>query len=365
MLIPGCLDTTPEGLSGVEILAPSEVIEGDTVELQVYVSISIGAKYLWDFGDGSGSSGETVDHVYFEEGEYMVTLTVIDKEDRIGNSKKLIKVLHRNEQPEASLEATYGGQGQTIKVNSIAFFDGGASSDPDGDVLSFEWDFGDGYYGDVMRPNHEYTSVGNYTVTLTVRDNGNMTSTSETWVLVQMRTYVVTFVERTTVIPAHPGYTEENKHSLEVHNYPYNLTGVNYDFEWSEDEVSDSPDNPVVGTLFPDEFSLSVSTNYIGNLTENGTSGNLELNFMAINSIPSDLILSLGSISEVNQYLFTNGYTSAKGQGQWNTMINCNEAPSILDPFNLVSGTDLDNDKGNDWVLFVEYTYYKGIMTET
>ena len=78
-----------------------------------------------------------------------------------------------------------------------------------------------------------------------------------------------------------------------------------------------------------------------------------------------DLILSLGSISEVNQYLFTNGYTSAKGQGQWNTMINCNEAPSILDPFNLVSGTDLDNDKGNDWVLFVEYTYYKGIITET
>ena len=362
MLIPGCLDTTPEVLSGIEILAPLEIIEGDMAELQAHGSKPSGAKYLWDFGDGSGSSGEMVNHVYLEEGEYMITLTVIDKEDRIGNSKTLIKVLHRNEQPVANLDATYGGQGQIIKVNSIAFFDGGASSDPDGDVLSFEWDFGDGYYGDVMRPNHEYTSVGNYTVTLTVRDNGNMTSTSETWVLVQMRTYVVTFVERTTVIPALAGYTAEGASTLQAHNYPYNLTGVNYDFEWSEDEVSDSPDNPVVGTLFPDDFSLDVSTNYLVNLTENGTSGNLELNFMVLNSIPSDLILSLGSISEVNQYLFTNGYTSAKGQGQWDTVITCNEASSITD---LGLNSFLDTDDGNDWVLFVEYTYYSGIITET
>jgi len=362
MFMPGCLDTTPEGLAGIEILAPLEVVEGDMAEIQAQGTKPSGAKYLWDFGDDTGSSGEKVKHIYLEEGEYMITLTVVDEEGRIGNSKTSILILHRNEQPVASLDATYGGQGQTIKVNSIAFFDGGASSDPDGDVLSFEWGFGDGSYGDVMRPNHEYTSVGNYTVTLTVSDNGNMTSTSETWVLVQMRTYVVEFVEKTIVVPALAGYTAEGASTIQAHNYPYNVTAVNYDFEWSEDEVSDSPDNPIVGTLFPDDFSLSVATNYVVNSTENSTSGNIEFNFAVLDSIPNDLILSLGSVTEVNQYLFTNGYTSAKGQGEWDTVITCNEAGSITD---LGLGTFLDADDGNDWVLFVEYVYYTSIITET
>ena len=86
----------------------------------------------------------------------------------------------------------------------------------------------------------------------------------------------------------------------------------------------------MVGTLFPDDFSLGVSTNYVFNLTENGTSGNLEVNFDVLSSIPEDLILSLGSENEVRQYLFQNGYTSAKGQGSWVTSITCNDAPSIV-----------------------------------
>ena len=357
MFMPGCLDTTPEGLAGIEILAPLEVVEGDMAEIQAQGTKPSGAKYLWDFGDDTGSSGEKVKHIYLEEGEYMITLTVVDEEGRIGNSKTSILILHRNEQPVASLDATYGGQGQTIKVNSIAFFDGGASSDPDGDVLSFEWGFGDGSYGDVMRPNHEYTSVGNYTVTLTVSDNGNMTSTSETWVLVQMRTYVVEFVEQTIVVPALAGYTAEGATTPLNHAYPYNLTSVIYNLEWEEDEDLDSPENPFVGTLFPDDFSLGVSTNYLFNLTENGTSGNLDIDFDVLSSIPEDLILSLGSESEVRQHLFQNGYTSAKGQGSWVTSITCNNAPSI--------GLLFDMDDGNDWVLFVEYVYYTSIITET
>ena len=84
--------------------------------------------------------------------------------------------------------------------------------------------------------------------------------------------------------------------------------------------------------------------------------------FIVLNSIPSDLILSLGSVAEVNQYLFANGYTSAKGQGQWAAVITCNEASSITD---LGLNSFLDTDDGNDWVLFVEYSYYNSIITET
>ena len=49
-------------------------------------------------------------------------------------------------------------------------FDGSASSDPDGDEISYEWDFGDGEKGEGDRPLHTYAREGRYIVTLTVFD---------------------------------------------------------------------------------------------------------------------------------------------------------------------------------------------------
>ena len=359
MLIPGCLDSTPESIDGVDISVLAEsFVEGDSIQFMASGNNPKGAKFLWDFGDSTGSSSKNVKHTYTEEGTYTVTLTVIDESSRIGVAKKEVDILYRNQAPVASLEATYGGVGQQVKVNSIAFFDGGASSDPDGDVLEFEWDFGDGGKSTLLRPNHEYTSTGNYTVTLKVTDPSNESSTAETWVHVNIRTYNVEFVQNEITIPAFAGYTAEGATTTQNHNYPYNLTSVTYYLEWEEDEELDSPDNPVVGTLFPDDFSLGVSTNYVFNLSDNGTSGNLEIEFDVLSSIPDNLVLSLGSESEVRQYLFQNGYTSAKGQGTWITSITCNDAPSIVpELFNEV-------DQGNDWILYVSYTFYESIITE-
>ena len=359
MLIPGCLDSTPDSIDGVDISVLAEsFVEGDSIQFMASGNNPKGAKFLWDFGDSTGSSGKNVKHTYTEEGTYTVTLTVIDESSRIGVAKKEVEILYRNQAPVASLEATYGGIGQQVKVNSIAFFDGGASSDPDGDVLKFEWDFGDGAKSTLLRPNHEYTSTGNYTVTLTVTDPSNESSSAKTWVLVNIRTYNVEFIQNEITIPAFAGYTAEGATTTQDHNYPYNLTSVTYDLEWEEDEELDSPENPVVGTLFPDDFSLGVSTNYVFNLTDNGTSGNLEIEFDVLSSIPDNLILSLGSEDEVRQHLFQNGYTSAKGQGTWVTSITCNDAPSIVpEIFNEV-------DQGNDWILYVTYTFYESIITE-
>jgi|GEM_PF-7100698 len=60
-------------------------------------------------------------------------------------------------------------------------FNGNASYDVDGNIISYIWDFGDGFTGIGMRPTHTYTLGGNYTVTLTVTDNeGAKNSTSIT-----------------------------------------------------------------------------------------------------------------------------------------------------------------------------------------
>ncbi len=49
-------------------------------------------------------------------------------------------------------------------------FDGGGSVDPDGDPLTYAWNFGDGSSGTGVAPTHAYTGLGAFTVTLVVND---------------------------------------------------------------------------------------------------------------------------------------------------------------------------------------------------
>jgi PKD repeat protein len=53
---------------------------------------------------------------------------------------------------------------------SPVHFDGGASSDPDGDALAYAWSFGDGGTASGAAVQHAYAQDGAYTVRLTVRD---------------------------------------------------------------------------------------------------------------------------------------------------------------------------------------------------
>ena len=59
-------------------------------------------------------------------------------------------------------------------VNEGITFDASLSTDLDGMIKSWEWDFGDGSYGNGVIITHAYSTVGNYKVTLTVTDKDDI-----------------------------------------------------------------------------------------------------------------------------------------------------------------------------------------------
>jgi fibro-slime domain-containing protein len=59
----------------------------------------------------------------------------------------------------------FGSSGEQVQ------FDGSASFDPDGNIVSYAWDFGDGNTGTGISPVHTYAATGEYMIELCVTDD--------------------------------------------------------------------------------------------------------------------------------------------------------------------------------------------------
>ncbi|WP_187971090.1 PKD domain-containing protein [Aquibium microcysteis] len=126
---------------------------------------------LWDFGDGTRASGTVVPHAFHRPGIYRVSLTVLD--DTAFDSAKGVDVIevHVEERANQRPVAEAGGD-RTVRAGEAVRMDGGGSTDPDGRILFYSWDFGDGSGGDLPAMEHAWWQPGTYAATLTVRDDG-------------------------------------------------------------------------------------------------------------------------------------------------------------------------------------------------
>ena len=73
-------------------------------------------------------------------------------------------------------------------VKEDILFIGSGSKDPNtGDVLKYNWDFGDGNTEVIQNPSHQYSKAGNYTITLTVYDQDGKTDIDSTYAFIKSK----------------------------------------------------------------------------------------------------------------------------------------------------------------------------------
>ncbi len=132
--------------------------------------------WRWDFDDGETDSGETVTHTFVsmtETTRFTVTLTVTDDRGARSSASQTIEVL-------AGGDVEPGGEGVPVArftrdriiglIPLTVTFDASDSTGGEGDIIEYDWDFGDGTtaIGNPVTHTFEPERTKEFTVTLTV-----------------------------------------------------------------------------------------------------------------------------------------------------------------------------------------------------
>jgi PKD repeat protein len=158
--------------------SPQNPFSGDTV---YFISTSTDKdgtieKYQWNFGDGKTSSKENPSHRYRDvdvETTYTVKLTV---EDNLGAASSITKPVTISVSDNTAPVAEFSYSPENPTVNEYVQFIS-ESSDEDGFINIYQWDFGDGSETSASQnPRYAYQAAGVYAVTLTVTDNDGKAS---------------------------------------------------------------------------------------------------------------------------------------------------------------------------------------------
>ena len=163
--------------------SPENATLGETVTFDAGDSTDDGTitEYRWDF-DGDGEVDRTTTEAttrssYDSTGEYDATVTVVDAGGNEDSATATVTVADETA-PTASANVP-----DRVTVGQTFTADGSESTD-DGEIASYEWDFGDGATASGESVTHAYDENGTYEVTLTVTDSADNEDTDTATVTV-------------------------------------------------------------------------------------------------------------------------------------------------------------------------------------
>ncbi|HMB60221.1 MAG TPA: PKD domain-containing protein, partial [Xanthomonadales bacterium] len=185
--------------------------------------------YSWDFGDGGSASGVQASHSFAAPGSYQVSLLVEDNEGAVDSEIQTISVDVLNNSPVAAYSFSCD--------NRLCDFDAGLSSDGDGQIVSYHWDFGDGASAQSASSlaQHAFADDGQYTVQLTVWDDDGESGQAQSTIEVT-----------TAIVNLEP-----------VADYSYSCTDLSCEFDASS---SSDPDGTITAYAWDFDEGESVET---------------------------------------------------------------------------------------------------------
>ena len=148
------------------------------------------AGFSWDFQDGGSASGAAASHAFAATGTYNVVLTVTDANGLTDTASCPVDVVAGAIPPNSNPGAAYS----FCQGSPTLMLDGSASSDPDGSIVSYDWDWtaplnftpADATGVNVnAAPAFSGFAPGTYDVALRVTDNNGITNTDFTTVTVK------------------------------------------------------------------------------------------------------------------------------------------------------------------------------------
>jgi murein DD-endopeptidase MepM/ murein hydrolase activator NlpD/chitodextrinase len=146
---------------------------------------------------------------------------------------KLGSVSPGNQPPVAS----FSFSPEDVYVNVEIRFDASFAHDTDGQIISYEWDFGDGSTGIGQLMTHSYLSEGQYTVVLKVTDNDGESTTKTSLITIGSVPVVHTVTAVIDMIQPNPAYqgslvefkgrgTDSQGHDITTYEWRSNIDGA-------------------------------------------------------------------------------------------------------------------------------------------
>jgi PKD repeat protein len=254
--------------------------------------------YFWAFGDGNNGTGVTIDHAYAENGTYVVTLTVTDNDGATGTANATEAISNRPPIASFTESATI------VYTGEVIYFDASASSDPDGTVFSYFWNFGDGTNATGVTASHGYADNGTYTVTLTVTDNDGATGTATAVKTVLNRPPVAIITESATTV-----YTGELINFNASNSYDPDGFIANY--SWNFGDGYDAI-GPIVSHSYAENGNYAVTLTV---MDSDGATGSSIATIIVLNRAPNALFTYTPSFPIVGETATLNASQSSDPDG--------------------------------------------------
>ncbi|GEO09137.1 hypothetical protein SAE01_16330 [Segetibacter aerophilus] len=157
-------------------------------------SEGVGATYEWNFGDGTTSANVSPVHSFSSPGTYNVVMVMIDKNGCSASDSTTINIY------TAKADFLLSDSFSTCPPLVVNV------TNQSKNYIDLNWDFGDGGNSQLTNPSHIYTYPGNYTLRLTVKNNGGCVDELTKKVVIQGPTGAFDYSPKQACMPGKVDY---------------------------------------------------------------------------------------------------------------------------------------------------------------